>query len=101
MAGREELLGSDVIVVHRLLKNDIVERTSIPAYVALTDQLVHQMQIDPVALAMREQTESYEHLGEIKIWVHDLERRWQQEDARQRVYVEPEAGSCSTNNDRR
>ncbi len=26
MAGREELLGSDVIVVHRLLKNDIVEK---------------------------------------------------------------------------
>ena len=40
MAGREELLGSDVIVVHRLLKNDIVEKLDIPAYAALTDKLV-------------------------------------------------------------
>ncbi len=27
VAGRQELLGSDVIVVHRLLKNEVVERT--------------------------------------------------------------------------
>src|SRR5438045_6851046 len=27
VAGRQELLGSDVIVVHRLLKNDVVETT--------------------------------------------------------------------------
>ena len=29
VAGREELLGSDVIVVHRLLKNDVVEQLGI------------------------------------------------------------------------
>jgi hypothetical protein len=88
MAGREELLGSDVIVVHRLLKNDIVEQLEIPAYVALTDKLVQQMEIDPIALAMVEHHESYEHLGDVKVWVHDLERRWQEEDARARVYIE-------------
>jgi uncharacterized protein YndB with AHSA1/START domain len=88
MAGREELLGADVIVVHRLLKNDIVERLGIPAYVALTNQLVQQMQIDPAALEMVEHSETYEHLGELRLWVHDLERRWQAEDARKRVYVD-------------
>jgi uncharacterized protein YndB with AHSA1/START domain/class 3 adenylate cyclase len=92
MAGREELLGSDVIVVHRLLKNDIVEKLKIPAYVALTDQLVQQMSIDPVALHMVEHSETYDHIGEIKIWVHDLEQRWQEEDSRQRVFVD-EAGA--------
>ncbi|HEY7025764.1 MAG TPA: DUF2652 domain-containing protein [Candidatus Limnocylindrales bacterium] len=87
MAGREELLGSDVIVVHRLLKNDIVEKMGIPAYVALTDQLVQTMGIDPAQLDMHERTETYEHIGDVKIWVHDLERRWQQEEQRQRVFV--------------
>jgi uncharacterized protein YndB with AHSA1/START domain len=91
MAGREELLGSDVIVIHRLLKNEIVEKLDIPAYAALTDKLVEQMGIDPAELAMSELTESYEHLGEVRIWVHDLERRWQQEEERQRVFVEPDA----------
>ncbi|HEY5519596.1 MAG TPA: DUF2652 domain-containing protein [Candidatus Limnocylindrales bacterium] len=88
MAGREELLGSDVIVVHRLLKNDIVEKLGIPAYVALSDQLVQRMAIDPLELHMVEHRETYDHIGEIKIWVHDLERRWQEEDARQRVFVD-------------
>jgi uncharacterized protein YndB with AHSA1/START domain len=87
MAGREELLGSDVIVVHRLLKNDIVEKLATPAYAAFTDGLVRSMDIDPVELGMREHTETYEHVGEIKLWVEDLEQRWQQEDARSRVYI--------------
>ncbi|MEO5964214.1 MAG: DUF2652 domain-containing protein, partial [Candidatus Limnocylindrales bacterium] len=37
VAGREELLGSDVIVVHRLLKNEVVESLGIPAYVLMTE----------------------------------------------------------------
>src|SRR5204863_4947999 len=32
VAGRQELLGSDVIVVHRLLKNEVVEKLGIDAY---------------------------------------------------------------------
>jgi len=89
MAGREELMGSDVIVVHRLLKNDIVDKLNFSAYAALTGQLVQAMDIDPTALGMREHSETYEHIGEVKLWVQDLERRWQEEDARQRVYVDP------------
>jgi uncharacterized protein YndB with AHSA1/START domain len=87
MAGREELLGSDVIIVHRLLKNEIVEKLGADAYAALTDKLVEAMGINPVALEMREHAETYEHIGELRLWVLDLERRWQQEDARQRVFV--------------
>src|SRR4051794_579965 len=90
MAGREELLGSDVIVVHRLLKNDIVETLQMSAYAALTDKLVQVMEIDPTELGMVEHEETYEHVGALKLWVHDLERRWQEEDARQRVYIERE-----------
>ncbi|MEO6349447.1 MAG: DUF2652 domain-containing protein [Candidatus Limnocylindrales bacterium] len=91
IAGREELLGSDVITVHRLLKNDIVSELRIPAYAAFTDKLVDAMEIDPEKLGMRRHSETYEHLGEVGIWVHDLERRWQEEDARERVMVTPEA----------
>ena len=87
IAGHEELLGSDVIAVHRLLKNDIVEKTGITAYAAFTDRLITEMGVDPGALSMREHTEAYEHLGEIKLWILDLEQRWQEEDSRQRVYV--------------
>src|SRR4051794_34224389 len=95
MAGRDELLGSDVIVVHRLLKNDIVEKLGIPAYVALTDTLVEHTDINPTELGMVEHSETYDHIGELKLWVHDLERRWQEEDARQRVFVDADAAIFS------
>jgi class 3 adenylate cyclase/uncharacterized protein YndB with AHSA1/START domain len=90
MAGRDELLGSDVIVVHRLLKNEVVERIGVTAYALLTQATADAVALDPAALGMQPLTETYEHLGEVQTWVHDLERRWQEEEARQRVFVTPE-----------
>lgn len=87
VAGSEELLGSDVIVVHRLLKNEAVEKLGIGAYALFTQAATDAMAIDPAALDMVPLTESYAHLGEVATWVHDLERRWQEEEARQRVFV--------------
>ncbi len=87
MAGRDELMGSDVIVVHRLLKNDVVERLDTSAYALITQACVDAMGIDPVVLGMTGVTETYEVIGEVRAWVLDLERRWQEEDARRRVRV--------------
>lgn len=89
MAGLEELVGADVITVHRLLKNTVVETTGIDAYALFSQAAIDAMAVDPEALGMRRHVERYEHIGEVTGWVHDLERRWQEEDARQRVFVEP------------
>ena len=53
VAGRVELLGSDVILVHRLLKNDVVGSTGIEAYALFTQQCVNVMDVDVAALGMR------------------------------------------------
>ena len=90
MAGREELMGSDVIVVHRLLKNDVVEKTGTTAYALISQRCIEAMDIDPAALGMQEITETYEVIGEVKAWIHDLESRWQEEESRQRVRVTPD-----------
>src|SRR5438105_5461311 len=87
VAGREELLGSDVIVVHRLLKNDVVEKLGINAYALISQQCIDAMGLDPAALAMQPITETYEVVGDVPAWVHDLQRRWQEEESRQRVRV--------------
>jgi hypothetical protein len=87
MAGMDELMGADVIVVHRLLKNRVVEDLGVPAYALFSQACVEAMGIDPVALAMGAHAETYEHVGEIRVWVHDLERRWQEEESRDRVIV--------------
>jgi hypothetical protein len=90
VAGRKELLGSDVILVHRLLKNDVVEKVGISAYALISQRCIGASDIDPVALGMRRHTEAYDHIGEVPVWVHDLEGRWRDEEARARVFVSPE-----------
>ncbi len=87
VAGRQELLGSDVIVVHRLLKNEVVEKLGVDAYALITQQCIDVTEIDPAALGMRPITERYDRIGDVPAWAHDLERRWQEEEARGRVRV--------------
>jgi hypothetical protein len=89
VAGRQELLGSDVIVVHRLLKNDVVEKLGINAYALISQACIDASDFDPAALGMRPHTETYDRIGDVPAWAHDLERRWQDEEARGRVRVTP------------
>src|SRR5205807_10269489 len=66
VAGRQELLGSDVIVAHRLLKNGVAERLGIGAYALISQACIDVSDIDPAALGMREITETYERIGGVR-----------------------------------
>ena len=89
IAGREELAGTDVILVHRLLKNSVAETFRLRGYALFTEACARAARLDPAGLGMREHVESYEHLGEVRGFVHDLQARWTEEQERQRVYVAP------------
>jgi hypothetical protein len=55
------------------------------------------MDVDVSALGMRASSETYEHIGAVPVWVHDLSRRWQEEESRTRVIVgERQAASRSS-----
>ncbi len=93
IAGHEELVGSDVIVAHRLLKNHVVERRGIGAYALFSAPCIAAMAVDPVALGMAEHRDTYDDLGEVVGWVHDLGAAWSAELERRRVTVaERDAG---------
>jgi uncharacterized protein YndB with AHSA1/START domain len=96
MAGMEELIGRDVIVVHRLLKNTVGEATGVGAYALLTDACTTAMALGPAGLGMTPHAETYDVVGEVPGWVLDLERRWEDEDRRARVFVRPEDTFLST-----
>ena len=88
MAGREELVGTDVVVVHRLLKNRIGEDLGVPAYVLYTDALVRAMGLeDPAAAGMHAHRETFESVGEVAGWVTDLGAAWEAEQRRVRTKV--------------
>jgi len=90
VAGRQELVGPDVIVVHRLLKNDVVEKLGMQAYALISQACIEAAALEPAALGMVAHTETYDRIGDVPAWAHDLERRWQAEEARGRVRVSPD-----------
>jgi uncharacterized protein YndB with AHSA1/START domain len=90
VVGNRELVGPDVIVAHRLLKNSVTERTGLRGYALLSKAFLDRFGLDSGALALTEQSEAYEDVGEIRGFVHDLERRWAEEQERRSVIVTPE-----------
>jgi uncharacterized protein YndB with AHSA1/START domain len=88
MAGREELVGTDVVLVHRLLKNRVGDELGTPAYALYTAALVGAMGLDdPAAAGMRAYRESFESVGEVAGWVTDLRAAWEAEQQRVRTRV--------------
>ncbi len=88
MSGREELAGRDVILVHRLLKNDVGKTFGSHAYALYSDACVQAMGIDPAAQGLKEHAEAIEHIGETKCWVSDLEEAWTRETETARHLVQ-------------
>jgi uncharacterized protein YndB with AHSA1/START domain len=87
MAGREELAGRDVIVVHRLLKNTVGEKIGSRAYAVYSDACVQAAGIDPVAQGLLEHQETIDIIGDVKLWLCDLDKAWRQENERTRVEI--------------
>jgi uncharacterized protein YndB with AHSA1/START domain len=89
MAGREELVGREVIVVHRLLKNSVQSTLGIGAYALYTEACVRAMGLaDPFGAGLLEHRETYEVVGEVSAWVRDLEAVWQAAEAAATVAVQ-------------
>jgi uncharacterized protein YndB with AHSA1/START domain len=85
----EELVGSDVIVVHRLLKNGVTNATGFGAYALYTDACLAAMGLDdPSASGMVRHVEAFEDVGDIGGWVVDLGTAWTAELQRARLVVE-------------
>jgi hypothetical protein len=91
LAGREELVGADVILVHRLLKNHVVESLGTAAYALLTSACLDAMGVEPASLGFRQHGEAIEQLGDVTAWVLDLGAAWERELGRTEVRVDPAA----------
>lgn len=87
MAGREELAGRDVILVHRLLKNTVAQRFGDHAYVLFSDACIRAMDIDPVSQRFAAHEETIDVIGQLTCWVRDLESAWSDEKDRGRHLI--------------
>ena len=88
VSGITELVGSDVTLVHRLLKNNLAEATGWKAYVLFTEAGLTQLNVKLENL--HEQVERYEHLGEVKTYSLNLRARYKEMTEARRVSISPE-----------
>jgi uncharacterized protein YndB with AHSA1/START domain/class 3 adenylate cyclase len=87
MAGREELAGRDVIIVHRLLKNGAAALVSERAYALYSQGCVDALGIEPQAQQLIPLVESIDTIGPVQCWVQDLAMAWNAETGRIRHEV--------------
>ncbi len=76
-SGHDELVGSDVNLIHRLLKNRVAESTGVRAYALFTDAAVRQLDNPQWVETLEAHREAYEHLGEVQVWVQDMHPVWE------------------------
>jgi uncharacterized protein YndB with AHSA1/START domain len=87
MGGQEELAGRDVILVHRLLKNEVNKKLGGHAYALYSDACVRAMGIDSAAQGLAEHDEAIDVIGATKCWIRDLEQAWTRENETTRIVV--------------
>lgn len=88
VSGIRELVGSDVNLIHRLTKNHITDGTGWKAYTLLTQRALECMKLNLEGL--HEQTESYEHLGEVTTFSFDMQARYRTLIETQHVVISPD-----------
>ena len=69
VGGRNRVTGTAVILVHRLLKNGVGRKGG---YALLTEPVLRSLGIDAAEAGLPAHTEHYEHLGDVRCFVHDL-----------------------------
>lgn len=92
VAGINELVGSDVNLVHRLTKNGIAEATGWRGYALFTGAALTLTGL--AAEGLHAQSETYDHLGEVKTYTMDLRSRYQELVSARQVIISPEAADA-------
>jgi uncharacterized protein YndB with AHSA1/START domain len=87
LGGHDELVGTDVNLIHRLLKNRVLEQTGIVAYAMYTEAALERLGLKGFRDSLVAHQEAYEHLGPVRAWVQDLRPVWERRRAQQRITV--------------
>jgi Protein of unknown function (DUF2652) len=88
IAGRDELAGSDVILVHRLLKGAGAASARATGFALLTEAAIKALALEPARLGLTAAEETIDHLGPVSTFTLDLESRWQAETGVRRLDID-------------
>jgi len=94
-----ELVGTDVNLVHRLLKNSVKDDHDIPAYAAFTQAAVGALDNPAIFDSMAGHVETYPDVGEVKCYIQNLHDVWEKKKNEMRVMVTDEDALLISNFD--
>jgi uncharacterized protein YndB with AHSA1/START domain len=83
IAGSRELVGTDVILAHRMLKNTVSQTRGLRGYALVSDACAQALGISD----LRPHIERYDDVGQVSCGLLDLEVRWHAEQATGRNVV--------------
>jgi len=67
----DEIIGSDVITAHRMMKNDVPEKTGIHSYLLITETALKKLGLENASKFV-DYSQNYEHIGEVAMNVTQL-----------------------------
>jgi hypothetical protein len=85
-----ELIGAEVNLLHRLVKNSITASTGIKAYAAFTQAAVDAIDIREETDQMQMLQEPDEYHGAVTLNIEDLHEVWEEQRELNRIIVQPE-----------
>lgn len=85
ISDHDELVGSDINLLHRLLKNSVEEKTGYRGYTFYTEAVIKHFDVTDAVESMTPHREVYEHLGEVKGWVQDMHPVWEKKRSEQLI----------------
>ena len=77
LGGGEELVGSDVNLVHRLMKNTVVEGTGFRAYTFYTEAAIDRLGLEGITEELTAHEEVFPDVGKVRGWVMDMAPIWE------------------------
>jgi len=86
VAGRPELMGPDVVLVHRLLKNTVAETRGLRGYALISAACLDALGIS----GLEPHAERVEDVGEVQCGLLDLRSRWEEHQRSARSVVSRE-----------
>ncbi len=90
MGSFRELVGTDVNLLHRLLKNKITEQSGLRAYAAYTHAVIKKLNLKSHCRKMVQHKELFADVGEVELCVQDLHGVWERSRNKTRIEVKPE-----------
>jgi uncharacterized protein YndB with AHSA1/START domain len=77
LGGSQELVGADVNLVHKVMKNEIPKQTGFRAYAFYTDAAIHHLGLEGMTEDLTEYSQEFEDIGVVSGWVQDMMPIWE------------------------